>query len=67
MIVSKSTKRGKNQKAIDKSMAAVKKIFVEADANADGMLDKGEWIIFSAKMAESLKAKYGGAYTLTED
>jgi len=31
------------------------------------MLDMGEWIMFSAKMAESLKTKYGGSYTLNEE
>lgn len=67
MIVSRASKRKRDPASAEKSKKAVGALFTEADVNNDGMLDMGEWIMFSAKMAESLKTKYGGAYTLNED
>lgn len=66
MIVSKACKRKRDPASVEKSKKVVNALFKEADVNNDGQLDFGEWIMFSAKMAESLKAKYGGAYTLNE-
>lgn len=66
MIVTRASKRARDPKSIEKSKAAVLALFTESDANNDGMLDMGEWVMFSAKVEASLKKKYGGAYTLTE-
>jgi len=40
---------------------------VKADANGDGLLNLDEFIAFGTLMGDSLKAKYGGSYTLDKD
>ena len=67
MIVSKAFKRDKGNKAKQKSMDAVHKLYVKADANNDTFLNLEEFINFSTYMGDSLKAKYGGSYSLTKE
>jgi len=40
---------------------------VKADANGDGLLNLDEFIAFGTLMGDSLKAKYGGSYTLDKE
>jgi viroplasmin and RNaseH domain-containing protein len=42
-------------------------LYVKADANKDTFLNLEEFINFSNLMGDSLKAKYGGSYTLTKE
>ena len=42
-------------------------MYVKADANKDTFLNLEEFINFSTYMGDSLKAKYGGSYSLTKE
>lgn len=67
MIVAKSFKKKRDIASIKKGREAVHKIFSTADVNNDGTLDLEEFKAFSNAISASLKAKYGGAYTLTDE
>ena len=67
MIVSRAYKSEERDKvSVEKSKAAVHKLFAEADVNNDGVLDEKEFIAFCGLMEASLKTKYGDAYHLTD-